>query len=108
MSGIASVNVAGNELILTVHDGSKLDILRNGENISSGTGTVTINPVTIGGAAKTLSDVPVITASAKSLVNQRFSLRDLPEEELIEAVKDVHFIGIRSRTNLSEEVINDL
>ncbi|MGQ8364765.1 phosphoglycerate dehydrogenase [Glaciecola sp. 1036] len=29
----------------------------------------------------------------------------LPEEELIEKVKDVHFIGIRSRTQLSEEVV---
>jgi len=30
----------------------------------------------------------------------------LPEEELIEKVKDVHFIGIRSRTNLSAKVIS--
>jgi len=29
----------------------------------------------------------------------------LPEEELIEKVKDVHFIGIRSRTNLNANVI---
>ena len=83
MSGVATASVSGNVVTLTVHDGSKVDILRNGDNISSGSGTVTINPVTIGGAAKTLSDVPLITASAKSLVNQRFSLRDLPEEELI-------------------------
>ena len=83
MSGVATATVSGNVVTLIVHDGSKVDILRNGDNISSGSGTVTINPVTIGGAAKTLSDVPLITASAKSLVNQRFSLRDLPEEELI-------------------------
>ena len=83
MSGVATASVSGNVVTLTVHDGSKVDILRNGDNISSGSGTVTINPVTTGGAAKTLSDVPLITASAKSLVNQRFSLRDLPEEELI-------------------------
>ena len=83
MSGVATASVSGNVVTLTVHDGSKVDILRNGDNISSGSGTVTINPVTIGGAAKTLSDVPQVTASAKSLVNQRFSLRDLPEEELI-------------------------
>lgn len=29
----------------------------------------------------------------------------LPEEELIEKIKDVHFIGIRSRTNLNANVI---
>lgn len=29
----------------------------------------------------------------------------LPENELIEKIKDVHFIGIRSRTHLSEKVI---
>ena len=30
----------------------------------------------------------------------------LPEDELIEKIKDVHFIGIRSRTQLTEKVIN--
>ncbi|MFT6703333.1 MAG: D-3-phosphoglycerate dehydrogenase, partial [Pseudomonadales bacterium] len=30
----------------------------------------------------------------------------LPEHELIEKVKDVHFIGIRSRTQLNENVIS--
>ncbi|MCG7533272.1 phosphoglycerate dehydrogenase [Psychrobium sp. MM17-31] len=30
----------------------------------------------------------------------------LPEDELIEKIKDVHFIGIRSRTNLTANVIN--
>ncbi|MGB2427033.1 MAG: phosphoglycerate dehydrogenase [Alteromonas sp.] len=30
----------------------------------------------------------------------------LPEDELIEKIKDVHFIGIRSRTQLSANVIN--
>jgi len=29
----------------------------------------------------------------------------LPEEELIEKIKDVHFIGIRSRSNLTEKVL---
>ena len=83
MSGIATASVSGNVLTLTVHDGSKVEILRGGDRISSGNGAVTINPSTIGGLSKTLSDVPLITASAKSLVKQRFSLRDLPEEELI-------------------------
>ena len=83
MSGIASASVSGNVVTLTVHDGNKVEILRGGDRISSGTGAVTITPTTIGGPSKTLSDLPLITASAKSLVNQRFSLRDLPEEELI-------------------------
>ncbi len=30
----------------------------------------------------------------------------LPEEELIERIKDVHFLGIRSRTQLNENVLN--
>ena len=88
MSGIASVSVSGNVLTLTVHDGNKVEILRGGERISSGSGTVTINPTTLGGPSKTLSDLPLVTASAKSLVNQRFSLRDLPEEELIIFLSD--------------------
>ena len=29
----------------------------------------------------------------------------LPEDELIEKIKDVHFIGIRSRTQLTDKVI---
>jgi len=83
MSGVATASVSGNVVTLTVHDRSKIDILRTGDNISSGSRTATINPNTTGGSVKTLSDVPLITASAKRLVNQRFGLRDLPEEELI-------------------------
>ncbi|MBD1388750.1 phosphoglycerate dehydrogenase [Neiella sp. HB171785] len=30
----------------------------------------------------------------------------LPEDELIEKIKDAHFIGIRSRTNLTEDVLS--
>ena len=29
----------------------------------------------------------------------------LPEEELIEQVRDVHFVGIRSRSNLNSKVL---
>ncbi|MEX0503733.1 flagellar basal body rod C-terminal domain-containing protein [Alphaproteobacteria bacterium LSUCC0719] len=83
MSGVASVSVLGNEVTLTIHDGSKVDILRGGDRLASGSGQVTIDPTTIGGPAKTLGDVPLITVSAKSLANQRLSLLDLPEEELI-------------------------
>jgi flagellar hook-associated protein 1 FlgK len=83
MSSVASVSVSGNEVTLIIHDGSKVDILRGGNRLASGSGQVTINPTTIGGPTKTLGDVPVITASAKSLANQRLSLLDLPEEDLI-------------------------
>ena len=30
----------------------------------------------------------------------------LPEDELLEKIKDVHFVGIRSRTQLTEEVFD--
>lgn len=50
------------------------------------------------------SSVEVLQAAGYS--NIEYHKGSLSEEELIEAVKDVHFIGIRSRTNLSEEVIN--
>lgn len=36
--------------------------------------------------------------------NIEYHKGSLSDEELLEAVKDVHFIGIRSRTNISEEV----
>ncbi|WP_117235724.1 phosphoglycerate dehydrogenase [Vibrio maerlii] len=50
------------------------------------------------------SSVEVLQAAGYT--NIEYHKGSLPEEELLEAVKDVHFIGIRSRTNLSEEVIN--
>ncbi|ASI89819.1 phosphoglycerate dehydrogenase [Vibrio mediterranei] len=50
------------------------------------------------------SSVEVLQAAGYT--NITYHKGSLPEEELIEAVKDVHFIGIRSRTNLTEEVIN--
>ncbi|MDK9777139.1 MULTISPECIES: phosphoglycerate dehydrogenase [unclassified Vibrio] len=50
------------------------------------------------------SSVEVLQSAGYS--NIEYHKGSLSEEELIEAVKDVHFIGIRSRTNLSEEVIN--
>ncbi len=88
MSGVASVSVAGNELTLRVNDGSKVEILRSGERISTGNGQLTINPLTIGGPTKTLADAPVISASGKSLVDQRLILSDLPDEELIVFIGD--------------------
>ncbi|EHJ9990159.1 TPA: phosphoglycerate dehydrogenase [Vibrio parahaemolyticus] len=50
------------------------------------------------------SSVEVLQATGYT--NIEYHKGSLSEEELIEAVKDTHFIGIRSRTNLSEEVIN--
>ncbi|WP_375752571.1 phosphoglycerate dehydrogenase [Vibrio sp. HN007] len=49
------------------------------------------------------STVEVLEAAGYT--NIEYHKGSLPEEELLEAVKDVHFIGIRSRTNLTEEVI---
>jgi D-3-phosphoglycerate dehydrogenase len=50
------------------------------------------------------SSVEVLEAAGYS--NIQYHKGSLSEEDLLKAVKDVHFIGIRSRTNLSEEVIN--
>ena len=38
--------------------------------------------------------------------NIEYLKTSLPEDELIEKVKDVHFIGLRSRTQITEEVVN--
>lgn len=46
----------------------------------------------------------VDTFNQNGYTNIEFLTGSLPEEELIERVKDVHFIGIRSRTQLTEEV----
>ncbi|MDA0149686.1 phosphoglycerate dehydrogenase [Vibrio sp. LaRot3] len=50
------------------------------------------------------SSVEVLQAAGYT--NIEYHKGSLPEEELLEAVKDVHFIGIRSRTNLSKQVID--
>lgn len=50
------------------------------------------------------SSVEVLQAAGYT--NIEYHKGSLPEEELLEKVKDAHFIGIRSRTNLSEQVIN--
>lgn len=46
----------------------------------------------------------VDTLTAQGYTNIEFLKTSLPEEELIEKIKDVHFIGIRSRTQLTETV----
>ncbi len=43
---------------------------------------------------------------ASGYTNIEYHKGSLSEEELLEAVKDVHFIGIRSRTHLTQEVID--
>ncbi|MDV2315546.1 phosphoglycerate dehydrogenase [Vibrio cholerae] len=50
------------------------------------------------------SSVEVLQAAGYS--NIEYHKGSLEETELIEAIKDVHFVGIRSRSNLTEKVIN--
>lgn len=44
------------------------------------------------------------TLKSNGYENIEYLKTSLPEEELIEKIKDVHFIGIRSRTHLTEKV----
>ncbi len=48
------------------------------------------------------STVEVLEAAGYT--NIEYHKGSLSEDELVKAVKDVHFIGIRSRSNLSEKV----
>ncbi|MEF2523720.1 phosphoglycerate dehydrogenase [Vibrio mimicus] len=50
------------------------------------------------------SSVEVLQAAGYS--NIEYHKGSLEEAELIETIKDVHFVGIRSRSNLTEKVIN--
>ena len=45
------------------------------------------------------------TLQASGYENIEYLKTSLPEEELIAKIKDVHFVGIRSRTQLNEKVI---
>lgn len=47
----------------------------------------------------------VETLEANGYTNIEYLKTSLPEDELIEKIKDVHFIGIRSRTHISEKVV---
>lgn len=47
------------------------------------------------------------TLQANGYTNIESVNTSLPEDELIEKIKDVHFIGIRSRTQLNERVISE-
>jgi D-3-phosphoglycerate dehydrogenase / 2-oxoglutarate reductase len=44
------------------------------------------------------------TLKSNGYENIEYLKTSLPEDELIEKIKDVHFIGIRSRTHLSDKV----
>lgn len=46
----------------------------------------------------------VDTLNAQGYTNIEYHTGSLPEAELLERIKDVHFIGIRSRTQLTEKV----
>ena len=43
---------------------------------------------------------------AQGYTNIRYEKKSLPEDQLLEAISDAHFVGIRSRTQLTEEVIS--
>ena len=59
MAGIATATASGNVVTLTVNDGKKVEILRDGNTLSTGAGKVTVNAVTMGGATKILDDAYV-------------------------------------------------
>lgn len=46
------------------------------------------------------------TLNAHGYTNIEYLTGSLPEEELLERVKDIHFIGIRSRTQLTDKVFD--
>jgi D-3-phosphoglycerate dehydrogenase len=48
----------------------------------------------------------VETLKNNGYFNIEYLKTSLPEDELIQKVKDVHFIGIRSRTQITQDVIN--
>ena len=48
----------------------------------------------------------VDSLSARGYTNIEYISTSLPEDELCEKIKDVHFIGIRSRTQLNENVLS--
>ena len=49
----------------------------------------------------------VETLKTQGYTNIEYVKTSLPESELVEKIKDVHFIGIRSRTQLTENVFNN-
>ncbi|MFT7339938.1 MAG: D-3-phosphoglycerate dehydrogenase, partial [Alteromonas macleodii] len=45
------------------------------------------------------------TLKSNGYSNIEFLKTSLPEDELIEKIKDAHFVGIRSRTQITEKVV---
>ncbi|NVK54765.1 MAG: phosphoglycerate dehydrogenase [Alteromonadaceae bacterium] len=45
------------------------------------------------------------TLQSNGYTNIEYLKTSLPEDELIEKIKDVHFVGLRSRTHISEKVV---
>ena len=45
------------------------------------------------------------TLQSNGYTNIEYLKTSLPEDELIEKMKDVHFVGIRSRTHITEAVV---
>ena len=56
---VASATAVGKVVTLTVNDGTKVEILRDGNTLSTGAGKVTVNPVTSGALNETLDDAYV-------------------------------------------------
>ena len=48
----------------------------------------------------------VDTLNAAGYTNIEYHTGSLPEEQLKESIADAHFIGIRSRTQLTEEIFS--
>ena len=46
------------------------------------------------------------TLKSNGYSNIEFLKTSLPEDELIEKIKDAHFVGIRSRTQITEKVVD--
>ncbi len=70
LSSVAAATAAGGVVTLTIKDGKGVEIFRDGNRISSGSGTVAINPVTMGGSAKTLTDAYNGAAAGFDLVRE--------------------------------------
>ena len=69
-SGVAVASYVGKVVTLSVRDGKSVEIFRNGSEISSGDGTVTINAVTAGLDPKKLDDAYVAPGPGFELVRQ--------------------------------------
>ena len=68
LSNAATATAAGGVVTLTIKDGTGIEIFRDGETISTGSGTVAINPVTMGASPKTLKDAYIGEALGFDLV----------------------------------------